>query len=114
MKIEDFKNKLKEDPKTIQFQETMAVIETNFEFSPTSFKNGELHNSKDQNLGSCKLLAFAKMEALTKEETLACFGQFYFDEVLNDPNGKGHQNIRNFIKTGFEGLSFEGEPLKKK
>ncbi|MCB0450192.1 MAG: HopJ type III effector protein, partial [Confluentibacter sp.] len=41
-----------------------------------------------------------------------CFGKFYFEEVLNDPNGTGHQNIRNFIKTGFEGLRFDGQPLK--
>ena len=73
-----------------------------------------LENSKDENLGSCKLLAFAKLQNLSKEETLACFGQFYFEDVLKSPNGEGHQNIRNFMKTGFEGLFFEGTPLKKK
>lgn len=114
MKVETFKKTLKIAPKIIQFQDTMAVIESNFEFSPTAFKNGELTNNNDQNMGSCKLLAFAKMQLLTKEETLACFGQFYFEDVLNNPNGEEHQNIRNFIKTGFEGLSFEGEPLKEK
>ncbi len=114
MKIETFKKILKVAPKTIQFQDTLAVIEANYEFSPTIFKNGALTNNKDQNLGSCKLLAFAKIEALTKEETLACFGQFYFEEVLKDPNGEGHQNIRNFMKTGFEGLAFEETPLKIK
>jgi len=114
MKVETFKKILKIAPKTVQFQDTMAVIETNFEFSPTAFKNGTLNNNNHQNMGSCKLLAFAKMQELTKAETLACFGQFYFEDVLNDPNGNGHQNIRNFIKTGFEGLSFESEPLKEK
>ena len=114
MKIEVFKNKLKETPEAIQFEDTMAVIETHFEFSPTAFKNGALTNKHNENSGSCKLLAFAKMQGLSKQETLACFGQFYFEEVLNDPNGEGHQNIRNFMKTGFEGLSFQGEPLKKK
>lgn len=114
MKIETFKKRLKVAPKTIQFQDTLAVIENNYEFSPTAFKNGALNNSSDQNLGSCKLLAFAKIEALTKEDTLACFGQFYFEEVLKDPNGVDHQNIRNFMKTGFEGLFFETPPLKIK
>ena len=37
-----------------------------------------------------------------------------FEDVLNNPSGDGHQNIRNFINTGFEGLLFDGEPLTKK
>ena len=114
MTIESFKNKLKENPQQIQFAETMSVIETNYNFDPTAFKNGILHNAEGQNSGSCKLFAFAKTQGLSKEETLACFGQYYFDDVLKDPKGNGHQNIRNFMKTGFEGLSFKGEPLVEK
>ncbi|NJX13915.1 HopJ type III effector protein [Tamlana crocina] len=114
MTIETFKDKLKTTPESIVFSETMDVIEANYEFTPTAFKNGDLENKAGENSGSCKLLAFAKLQDLSKEETLACFGQFYFDEVLNDPNGNGHQNIRNFMKTGFDGVSFEGEPLKAK
>lgn len=83
-------------------------------FITTAFKNGNLENAEGQNSGSCKLFAFAKAEGLSKDETLACFGQFYFDDVLKDLNGSGHQNIRNFINSGFEGLSFEGIPLTKK
>ncbi len=114
MTIELFKNKLKNAPDTIEFSETMAVIEANYNFFPTAFTNGTLQNESGENSGSCKLFAFAKAQSLTKEETLVCFGKFYFDEVLNDPNGTGHQNIRNFVKTGFEGLSFNEEPLSKK
>jgi len=114
MTIKVFKNKLKEEPKSIDFKETIKVIEAYYEFSPTAFKNGELENKEGENSGSCKVFAFAKAEMLTKEETLACFGQFYFGDVLNDANGTGHQNIRNFIKTGFDGLNFEEEPLQKK
>ncbi|MDO5979056.1 HopJ type III effector protein [Flavivirga spongiicola] len=114
MTIELFKNKLKSAPRTIEFSETMDIIESNYNFFPVAFTNGPLKNKSGENLGSCKLFAFAKVQDLTKEETLACFGKFYFDEVLNDPNGSGHQNIRNFIKTGFDGLSFNGEPLSKK
>ena len=113
MTIETFKNKLKQSPKAIEFSETMAIIEANYNFTPTAFKNGELYNKAGQNSGSCKLFSFAKQQELTKDETLACFGKFYFDEVLKDPNGTGHQNIRNFIKTGFEGLVFECEALRK-
>ncbi|MDD7886082.1 HopJ type III effector protein [Flavivirga sp. 57AJ16] len=114
MTIELFKNKLKNTPKSIEFSETMAVIEANYNFSPTTFLNGTLQNKKGENSGSCKLFAFAKAQRLSKEETLACFGKFYYEEVLNDPNGSGHQNIRNFIKTGFDGLSFNEEPLSEK
>ncbi|QRM88635.1 type III effector [Lacinutrix sp. WUR7] len=114
MDIQTFKNKLKTAPKTIAFSETMDVISANYDFTPKAFKNGVLENEEGQNSGSCKLFAFAQAEGLSKEETLACFGAFYFEEVLNDPEGDGHQNIRNFMKTGFEGLVFESSPLVKK
>ena len=114
MTIQTFKEKLKNTPKTIAFSETMAVIEANYEFTPTAFKNGELQNEIGQNSGSCKLFAFAKHEGFTKEEALACFGKFYYEDVLKDPNGNGHQNIRNFINSSFDGLTFEGIPLKEK
>ncbi|WP_394748181.1 HopJ type III effector protein [Spongiimicrobium salis] len=114
MTLNEFINKVKNKPETLEFSETMAVIEANYEFNPTAFRNGELENGADQNLGSCKLLAFAQKQGFTQEETLACFGKFYFDEVLNDPQGTGHQNIRNFMKTGFEGLHFQREALQAK
>ena len=31
----------------------------------------------------------------------------YYREVLADPEGSSHQNIRNFMKTGWEGVPFE-------
>ena len=92
----------------------MSVVDDNYNFVPTAFKNGTLENAEGQNSGSCKLFAFAKAEGFSKEETLACFGQYYFDDVLRDPNGTGHQNIRNFMKAGFDGLRFEQNPLKVK
>jgi hypothetical protein len=111
MNIETFKEKLKTAPKEVTFENTMVVVETNYNFTPTAFTNGTLRNEAGQNSGSCKVFAFALKQGLTKDETLACFGRYYFDEVLNDIEGNGHQNIRNFMKTGFEGLSFEGEAL---
>lgn len=111
MNIETFKEKLKNTPKDIEFSETMAVIDANYNFTPTAFKNGDLQNEAGQNSGSCKLFAFSKLQGFTKNETLACFGKYYFDEVLKLPNATNHQNIRNFMKTGLEGLVFESEPL---
>lgn len=114
MTLEAFKKKLKNTPNTIEFSDTMAVIESNYNFTPTAFKNGDLQNKAGENSGSCKLFSFAKLQGFTNEETLACFGKFYFDDVLQDENGTGHQNIRNFMKTGFQGLVFQGNALSAK
>ena len=114
MTIKEFVTKLKENPKQLIFSETMSVIENNYVFTPTAFKNSDLQNSNAENLGSCKVFSFALKQKLTKEETLACFGQYYFIDVLENPNGTDHQNIRNFMNTGFEGLVFEDETLVEK
>lgn len=114
MTIQEFKNKLKNNPEAIDFTETMAVIEANYNFTPTTFTNGNVVNEAGQNSGSCKLFAFAVTEKLSKEETLASFGQYYFEDVLKNPGGESHQNIRNFMQSGFKGLKFEREALTKK
>lgn len=114
MTLHDFKNKLQQTPEKIEFSETIAVIEANYNFTPTAFTNGTQQNAAGENSGSCKLFAFAQKQKLSKVETLACFGQYYFNAVLNNPNGTDHQNIRNFMKTGFEGLQFDGMALTEK
>jgi hypothetical protein len=111
MSITSFLEKLKQAPNTITFLETIAVIEENYDFTPTTFDNGTQHNEAGQNSGSCKLFAFAQLQNLSQAETLACFGAYYFDEVLEDSEGTNHQNIRNFIKLGWDGIQFEGSAL---
>jgi len=111
MSITTFLEKLKQTPNTITFSETIAVIEENYDFTPTVFDNGTQHNASGENSGSCKLFAFAQLQNLSQGETLACFGAYYFEEVLGNPEGTNHQNIRNFIKTGWDGIRFEGEAL---
>ncbi|WP_424398983.1 HopJ type III effector protein [Motiliproteus coralliicola] len=96
----------------IQFSELMDVIEQYYEFTPTAFRNGELSNSEDQNQGSCKLLAFALQHQLSVEQTLNLFGDYYHQEVLGDPQGSAHGNIRAFMRSGWEGVSFAAEPLR--
>lgn len=112
MTIQEFKIKLAASPKDISFSETMVAIDSKYIFTPTAYTNGTVSNDAGQNSGSCKLFSFAVKEGLTKEETLACFGAYYFDEVLLDLKGSSHQNIRSFMNTGFDGLSFDGEALK--
>jgi hypothetical protein len=114
MPLETYINQLKQSPKTIAFAETIAIIEENYTFTPTAFQNGNQHNAAGENSGSCKLFAFAKLQNLTPEETLACFGAYYFEDVLKNPEGNDHQNIRNFMKTGWNGIRFEGEALAQK
>ena len=113
MTIQEFKTKLKSNLSAVIFAETMQVIEDYYTFNPTAFTNGDIINNAGENNGSCKLFAFAMHQEFTKEETLLCFGEHY-QTVLEDKNGTSHQNIRNFIQTGFKGLSFENEALTLK
>lgn len=98
----------------VSFQQTQAVIALNYNYQPTPFCNGRgddaVHNPAGLNEGSCKLFAFAQLHNLNEAQTLALYGDFY-REVLDDPHGDGHRNIRNFIKYGWAGICFEGTPL---
>jgi len=113
MIIQEFKTKLKANPTSIKFADAMQVIEANYNFIPTTFTNGDITNNAGENSGSCKLFAFAQHQKLRKEETLFCFGEHY-KNVLEDVKGTSHQNIRNFMKFGFDGLSMDNEALKLK
>lgn len=114
MSLENFLEKLQTTPQTIEFAEVMATIEEQYDFIPTAFQNGETHNQAGQNSGSCKLFSFAKLQGFSQTQTLACFGAFYRHDVLGNPAGTDHQNIRNFIKFGWQGITFEGDALSLK
>ncbi|MFD2177483.1 HopJ type III effector protein [Veronia pacifica] len=111
MQLEAFLTKLESIPDIVEFEEVITLIDKLYEFSPARFTNGKLINKAGQNTGSCKILAFGKLHNLTEEQTLACFGKFYREDVLGNPSGSDHQNIRNFISTGWEGIHFEKLPL---
>lgn len=112
MKLNDFIKKIRIDPESIEFTDTIAVIDSNYQYTPTSFSNGNQNNKAGENEGSCKILAFAYLNNLTITETLNCFGNYYRDDVLGNPAGDDHQNIRQFILDGFEGVAFEAMPLQ--
>ncbi|RNA62903.1 type III effector [Chryseobacterium nematophagum] len=105
---------LGKSPETIDFKDVIAYIDENYDFIPTQFKNGNIVNEENQNNGSCKVFSFAKLNNLSKENVLALFGEFYREDVLKNPEGSDHQNIRNFMLFGWDGIVFEGEALKKK
>jgi hypothetical protein len=102
----------------VSFDETIAVITENYHYQPTEFSNGlnehTLINQAGTNEGSCKIFAFAKIHKLDQQRTLNLFGDYYRLDVLNDPKGSGHPNIRNFMKYGWEGICFKGEALTAK
>lgn len=114
MKIDQFIADLRENPGANRFSTTMEVIDSNYDFIPTAFDNGDISNLAGENSGSCKIFAFAKEQQLDKELTLACFGEHYFKDVLKDPEGNGHQNIRNFMKNGWEGIDLKATALREK
>jgi hypothetical protein len=99
----------------ISFHETIVVITENYFYQPTEFSNGLgddiLINPPGTNEGSCKIFAFAKLHKLTKEQTLCLFGDYYTNDVLQDPQGTDHQNIRRFMCYGWDGIRFQGEAL---
>ncbi len=113
MDVKNFIEQLKENPGKNCFSQTMAMLDENYDFSPVAFSNGKLQNKAGQNNGSCKIFYFGQLQKLSQEQALSCFGEYYRD-VLKDPEGDGHQNIRNFMKTGWSGIEFYGTALQPK
>ena len=107
-------DKIHNSPESISFAEVIAHIDANFDFTPTRFVNGSAINEAGQNNGSCKVLSFAQLNNLTVDQTLSLFGDYYRVDVLGNPEGTDHQNIRNFIKFGWGGIKFDGVALSQK
>jgi hypothetical protein len=98
---------------SLPFKEVIAFIDTYYNHQPTGFKNGALHNDANQNQGSAKIFTFAQLNKLNKADTLYLFAEHY-QAVLKTPDGADHQNIRQFMIHGWEGIIFEGEALNTK
>lgn len=111
MKIDTFLQQLEQAPDSISFNDTIAVIEAHYHFTPIAFRNGELKNMAGENSGSCKIFSFARLLQLSPTQTLQCFGSYYREDVLKNPNANDHQNIRQFIRSGWPGIHFEGHAL---
>lgn len=114
MELDTLLKQLNESPDSVEFNDIIAVIDSLYDFSPTTFKNGSLLNETGKSNGSCKLFSFARLHKLSPQQTLHCFGAYYRDDVLKHPEGTDHQNIRNFIKTGWAGIEFSGSALTPK
>ena len=111
---EVFNANVEMDAADLKFEEVMELIDTHYESGLIEFKNGDIVNKPGENEGSAKLLSYAALSNMDKETTLKLWGQYY-REVVADPDGDSHQNIRNFMKYGWEGVPFEnGVALTRK
>ncbi len=114
MNLDNFLKQLEQKPEQIEFSETMAVIDASYNFTPSAFVNGQTKNDVDTNNGSCKIFSFGLLNKLSEQQTLACFGSYYRNDVLENPNSDDHQNIRNFMVSGWSGIQFDGIALTEK
>ena len=114
MKLDTYLTQLKKNPESISFEDTMSAIDSNYDFTPSAFTNGTTKNNANENNGSCKIFFFARENNLSEDLTLHCFGDYYRNDVLKNPDAEDHQNIRNFMTNGWSGISFDTNALKVK
>lgn len=103
--------KIKQQEQNIAFGQVIQVINDNYHYQPALFTNGDLVNEAGTNEGSCKIFYFAQLNRLNQQQTLACFGCYYREDVLTNPSGNDHGNIRNFMRTGWQGIEFKSVAL---
>lgn len=111
--ITTFLERLRQTPETIQFAEVIALIDTHYNHTPTAFVNGAATNQASENQGSAKVFSFARLHGLNETETLHCFAE-HFRAVSNNPTGDDHQNIRQFMANGWEGIQLPNTCLTAK
>jgi len=118
MTLDVFFQQLNSNPESVEFQQVIDLISEHYEYTPTRFSNGigpdQAVNAAGTNEGSCRIFAFAQLNSLDVAQTLACFGKFYREDVLQHPQGNDHANIRNFMRHGWEGIQFEGVALRSR
>ena len=116
MTINKLIEKINTQADLIDFAEVIKTIETCYHYTPARFSNGKgsntIINEAGTNEGSCKIFAFARLNKLNEQQTLACFGKYYREDVLGHPENDDHANIRNFMLHGWQGIEFEGEALR--
>ena len=96
-----------------KFTNVIAYIEARYNHTPTAFKNGQQTNAATENQGSAKVFSFAQLNDLDQAQTLSLFAEYYA-AVLATPEATDHQNIRQFMLNGWDGIQFEGEALAAK
>ena len=111
MTLEQLLDQLQKTPSSTNFSDVQDVINQRYHYHAGNFTNGNVENISGTNEGSCKIFAFGQLHNLNQEQTLACFGHYYREHVLENPEGDDHQNIRQFMQHGWAGVSFTHSPL---
>ncbi len=118
MTLQDLLNEINTNPEKVEFNDVINVIDSEYNYSPSRFINGKaddaIINESGSNEGSCKIFAFAKLNNLNKQQTLACFGKYYREDVLQHPDANDHANIRSLIKNDLDNIQFDNDVLEKK
>ena len=96
-------------PAVLDLDEIVAMIDRLYAFTPTAFSTGELQNKPGENERSLKVLCWATLAGLSTKEALALFGRLYTEL---DPDGNGHQNIRQLAVHGISSFSVSPWPLR--
>lgn len=86
------------------FEQTIAMIDANFQYFAVPMKIGDLISAPNVNVASSKIFAFGLMTRMDEASTLKMFGEIYSNL---DPAGSDHPNIRNFMRDGWGGVFFE-------
>ena len=108
MQLKDLLGGVKD--KSLVFADVLSFIDAGYIHQPTAFTNGRSTNTAEQNQGSARVLAFAQLNQLSAADTLHLFAEHY-QAVIDDPTGDNHQNIRQFMINGWEGVKFSGSAL---
>lgn len=111
MKVDHLLELIRTSPELLEHDVVLCTIDEYYLYQPTYFMNGAVVNNPGENEETCKILAFAKMHDLDKEQTLACFGRFFREEVRDHLHDVGHPNIRAFLVCGWRGVEFYGNAL---
>ncbi len=118
MTITELLTLIKTQPENINFDDVITVIDSEYTYSPSGFSNGSgnarIINQAGTNEGSCKIFYFAKLNHLTKQQTLNCFGKYYREDVLKNPDGKDHANIRTLMTYSLDDIKFDIPALAAK
>ena len=72
----------------------MQVVEELYDVREVGFSVGAVSSKPGENMGSAKILSFAKQSGLSPKTTLNLFGDYYRKDVLGNPDGDDHANIR--------------------
>ena len=97
----------------IKFADVIAYIDARYNHTATAFQNGQQANAATENQGSAKVFSFAQLNSLDQAQTLSLFAEHYA-AVLATPEATDHQNIRQFMQNGWDGIQFASQALTAK